>query len=185
MRSVMRRSVARSASVTRSASPLYSMEILPKYDMRRAPASFAIVSMGGMKVLFIGTYSGTIVLKGSFDSARDDTNARSKLHRAYLFRVIAGAMADFVVQAGLSERDFDAAKVGVRELLLGIVADQVLSAEFIGNLAKGSIELTHAGRVVVFPAGVVGELNQSILAADVATRVGLDGHDDDAVDDGL
>src|SRR4051812_17737717 len=47
MRSVIRRSAARSASVTRSASPLYSMEIFPKKDIRSAPASFAIESIRG------------------------------------------------------------------------------------------------------------------------------------------
>src|SRR3954469_11329792 len=91
--------------------------------------------------------------------------------------VVAGAMADFVIQPRLGEGDFDAAEFGVGKLLLGVIADQVLRAQFLRDLMEGGIELGDTRGIVMFPTSIVGELDQGILATNVASGVGLDGND--------
>src|SRR5438552_4474056 len=91
-------------------------------------------------------------------------------------------MADGQVFAvSLRDLNLDASEVGVGQALLGIVGEQVLRAQLLGNLLKGAIELGSGSSVVILAAGVVRKLNEGVLAAGVASGAGFYGHDDDAV----
>src|SRR5438270_13208378 len=114
-----------------------------------------------MKLFFIRSDSRLYRTKGilrlrspTARCAQDDSNADPKPNRAYLCRVVAGAVADFVIKTRLRERDFDAAKVGVGELLLGVVTDQVLGAQLVGDLMECDIELGGTGSIKVLSAGL-------------------------------
>ena len=50
---------------------------------------------------------------------------------------------------------------------------------------ESGVELGGTGSVIVLAAGIVRKLDESVLAANVASGVGFDGDDDDAVNDGL
>src|SRR5438874_2351880 len=104
----------------------------------------------------------------------------------WLGGVIARTMADGQVFAvSLRDLNLDPPEVGVGQTLLGIVGEQVLRAQLLGNLLKGAIELRSGSCVVVLAAGVVRKLNERVFAASVASRAGFYGHDDDAVQNRL
>src|SRR5581483_2076225 len=102
-------------------------------------------------------------------------------------RVIAGAMAGFVVGGGrkAGEFYFDTTKVRVGDPLRGVVGEKILGAEFVADGAKRLIELGDRGGVIIFAAGVFGKLNQCMFAAGIASGAGFDGDVDNAVDDGF
>src|SRR3954471_1599204 len=116
---------------------------------------------------------------------RHAASLRGALSLPGLFRVVAGAVADFVIEVGIGKRYLDVAEVGVGQLLLGVVADEVLRPQLLGDLVEGGIELGHAGGVVVLAAGVVGKLDKRVLSANVAASIRLNRDDDDAVDNCL
>src|SRR5947207_1984761 len=91
-----------------------------------------------------------------------------------------------VLGAGLRrDLNLNAAEVGIGQSLLGIVGQQILGAQLLGNLLKGAVELWGGGGVIILAPSVVRKLDERVLAAGVASRAGLDGHDDDAVKNGL
>src|SRR5205085_10565867 len=81
--------------------------------------------------------------------------------------------------------NLDAPEIGVGQTLLGIVSQQILRAQLLGNFLKCPIELWSGSCVVVLAAGVVRKLNERVFAASVASWASFDGHDDDAVQNGL
>ena len=79
----------------------------------------------------------------------------------------------------------EASKVRARHTIGGIIGQQILGAKLVADLAEGVVDFVRGSSVKVAAAGVLGKLNQRVLAAGVATRAGLNGDDDDAVDDRL
>src|SRR5580692_12344116 len=69
----------------------------------------------------------------------------------------------------------NATELRVRRTLRRIVGEQVLVAEFVADLAEDVIELRHRSRVVVLASRVFRELDQSMLAANLASGAILDG----------
>jgi len=91
-----------------------------------------------------------------------------------------------VVSRGLGPAqyiDLDAAKIGKRCPVNGIVGQQILRAQFIADLLEGVVELRYGGRVIIFAAGILGELDEGMLASGFAPGAALDGHHDNAIDD--
>src|SRR5258708_36397322 len=102
--------------------------------------------------------------------------------------VIPGAMSDFVGRALrilFIELNLNAAEGRIRDPAVGIVGDQVLRSQLVADFLESVVELRDALCVVVFSAGVFGELNQSVFAAEVAACVRCHWNDDDAIDDGF
>src|SRR5262245_59130003 len=80
---------------------------------------------------------------------------------------------------------FDPSKRRIGELFRRVIGQEILGAQFVADLFKGSVELGFGGGVEVAASGVLGELDQGVFAAGVASGAGFDGDDDDAVDDGF
>src|SRR5579864_211372 len=98
-----------------------------------------------------------------------------------LCRVIPGSMADLVAgRVGhASHAHMDAPKLGIGRPFRWIVSKQVLGAEFVADLAEGFVELHCGSGVVILAAGVFGELDEGVLAPDLASGAGLNRHHDD------
>src|SRR5579863_2753061 len=77
------------------------------------------------------------------------------------------------------------AKVRISQTSRRIIAKQVLSTEFIADLAEGFVELRHRCSVKIFAPGVGRDLNERMFPAQVAPGTGLDGHINDAINDGV
>ena len=65
--------------------------------------------------------------------------------------------------------------------LLRIIAEQILRAQVVADARKGLVEPAVAD-VKALAAGLLGQGDERVLAAQVAAGAGLDGHVDDGVD---
>src|SRR6266853_5535729 len=73
----------------------------------------------------------------------------------------------------------------VRNSTAGVESQKVLCAQLVTNLAKGIIQLHSAFGVIVFAASIFGNLNERVLAAQVAARSRLYRNNNDAVLNGF
>src|SRR2546423_11327411 len=95
-------------------------------------------------------------------------------------------MADDELSIGSgSQLNLDAPEIRIGQPLLGIVGQQILGAQLLANLLEGAVELRRGGSIVILAAGIMRQLNESVLAAGVAPGTGLDGHDDESVKNGF
>src|SRR5271157_1067742 len=129
-----------------------------------------------------------ILRRPRFDAAPDFT-ASGHIVVTLLCRhgVIAGAVTDLqlsrigIILGGGVNLDFNAAEIRIREPRTGIVRNQVLGAQLIADLAKGSVQLLQPASIEVLAAGVARQLDKRVFAADVAAGAVFYRHDDDAV----
>ena len=77
----------------------------------------------------------------------------------------------------------DAAKLRERIALRRIISQQILRPQFIADLLKCLVQLRGRCRIIELPARVVGELNQRVLAAGLASGAAFNRHNNDRVDD--
>src|SRR5215813_8050034 len=90
-----------------------------------------------------------------------------------------------IVFACRVDLDLDTAEFGIGEPLAWVIRNEVLRAQFVADLAKRSVELVERAGVVILATSIARELDERVLAANVASGVALDGHDDDAIQDDL
>src|SRR5271165_2704737 len=96
--------------------------------------------------------------------------------------VVAGLAADVEGLGGGARHGYvDAVKAEAGHLVVGIVSDEVLRAQVFADSCKGFVEVAGLD-VEALAAGLFGERDERVLAADVAAGAGLDGHVDDGVD---
>src|ERR1019366_2040607 len=88
-----------------------------------------------------------------------------------------------IVLGGGIDPDVDSAIVRVCQPGAGVARDQVLSAQFVADLAEGRIQPLQAAGVKILSPGVARELNECVLPAGIASCAALNGNDDDAVED--
>src|SRR5260221_139399 len=72
----------------------------------------------------------------------------------------------------------------VRNSTAGVESQKVLVAQLVTILAKGIIELHSPVGEIVFPASILGNLNERVLAAQFAARIRLYRNNNDAVHNG-
>src|SRR4051812_26473638 len=77
-----------------------------------------------------------------------------------------------------SDFDFYAPKFGERCALRGVIGQEILRTQFVTDFAEGFVELCNRCGVIIFPPGVLGDLNQGVLTAGFTSGAAFDGHDD-------
>ena len=96
--------------------------------------------------------------------------------------VVAGFVADVeVLRGGAGDGDQQTVEGAAGFLVVGVVGEQVLGAEVVADLGEGLVEAAIAD-VEALAAGLLGEGDEGVFAAEVAAGAGLDGHVDDGVD---
>src|SRR5215472_10340658 len=99
-------------------------------------------------------------------------------------RVVPGAVAHLVLLAVsvlTVHLHLEASKWGSSGLAVGVVSEQVLGAQLNADLPERVFESLTALGIVILAACIQGDLNQGVFAAGVASGLGRDRHDDDAV----
>src|SRR5260370_1359095 len=97
-------------------------------------------------------------------------------------------MAHLVCGVGIAlfgDLDLDAPKGRIAYLAVCVIANDILGAQLITDLAESGVEFAGTFGVVVFAASVFGDLDQRVFAAEVASGISRYRHHDDAVHDGF
>src|SRR5215472_8281823 len=130
-------------------------------------------------------------LKSTQQSAFSSQGSQNWLNAECLLRrrrVVPGAVAHLVPLAVAVlpvHLHLEASKWGGSGLAVGVVSEQVLSAQLDADLPESVFQPLTALGIVVLPACIQGNLNQGVFAAGVASGFGGNRHDDDAINDRL